>query len=440
MALREALDIAPIIARCSEIFSAAKRGAAAMADQGLFAGTHFLLNIMLARWLTPIEYGAFALGYSIFLFLASFHSAILIEPMMVFGAGKYGDRFGPYLRMVLVGHGILTPGIALSLGVAALLAWQSEMIELSQALAGVAIASPFILLLWLLRRSCFIRSKPEQAAIWGGFYLGLLLLLLFGWHRFAGMSILHAYALMGFGAALAGFGLLWSTHLRTRQEAANLEMRHVVGDHWRYGRWSMLTAGLTWIPGNLPLLVLPAVAGLDAAGTLRAAMNLTMPVVHSLAAIGVLLLPSLARHHAAGNHDRFRRQTTNTMAVFFVGCSVYMMVLLLTGQSIFGWLYGDQYRISLGTLVFAGLLPFAGSVTLIVGAALRAMERPSSVTASYVAGVTTIIVCGLPLIYFWDVTGALAAMVASTATTAAALSVLYRQVRREEEVRYRSAT
>ena len=38
------------------------RGTWAVADQGFFAAGSVLLNVLLARWLAPQEYGAFAVG------------------------------------------------------------------------------------------------------------------------------------------------------------------------------------------------------------------------------------------------------------------------------------------------------------------------------------------------------------------------------------------
>ena len=39
-----------------------KKGSLAVLDQGLFSGANFVVNILLARWLTPEEYGAFAVA------------------------------------------------------------------------------------------------------------------------------------------------------------------------------------------------------------------------------------------------------------------------------------------------------------------------------------------------------------------------------------------
>src|SRR5437763_5035661 len=79
-------------------FQFAKKGALAISDQALFSGANFLVNILLARWMAASEYGAFSLAYSVFLLFAVVHTALLIEPMMVFGSGKYQRVFPSYLR------------------------------------------------------------------------------------------------------------------------------------------------------------------------------------------------------------------------------------------------------------------------------------------------------------------------------------------------------
>ncbi|GIX47763.1 MAG: hypothetical protein KatS3mg131_1974 [Candidatus Tectimicrobiota bacterium] len=60
----------------------ARKGGLAVLDQGLFSGANFLVNILLARWLPPEEYGAFAVALSVFYLLAGFHTAVLTEPML----------------------------------------------------------------------------------------------------------------------------------------------------------------------------------------------------------------------------------------------------------------------------------------------------------------------------------------------------------------------
>src|ERR1035438_3487461 len=90
------------------------KGSLAVLDQGLFAISNFLINVLLARWLAPADYGAFALAYSVFLLLLVFHNAMFSGPMLVFGPGKYRERFPEYLGILLRGHfALMLPGAAL---------------------------------------------------------------------------------------------------------------------------------------------------------------------------------------------------------------------------------------------------------------------------------------------------------------------------------------
>ena len=59
-----------------------------LADQAVFSGSMLLVNILLARWTSPEEFGAFAVLFAVFLIFAGFHNALIIEPMSVFGARK----------------------------------------------------------------------------------------------------------------------------------------------------------------------------------------------------------------------------------------------------------------------------------------------------------------------------------------------------------------
>ena len=73
------------------------RGVWSIADQGLFAATNLVLNLLLAVWLTPAEYGAYALVYAVFLLLSTIHNGLLVEPMLVFGPEKYAGSFSSYV-------------------------------------------------------------------------------------------------------------------------------------------------------------------------------------------------------------------------------------------------------------------------------------------------------------------------------------------------------
>jgi O-antigen/teichoic acid export membrane protein len=70
----------------------------------MVATSNFILNILLARWLSTIEYGTFSVAYTIFLLLATFYTANISEPMLVFIPGKYKKKIRAYLCVLLLGQ------------------------------------------------------------------------------------------------------------------------------------------------------------------------------------------------------------------------------------------------------------------------------------------------------------------------------------------------
>src|ERR1039458_3007017 len=92
---------------CSRGLPWAGKGSLALLDQGLISGSNFLVGILLARWLVPEQYGAYALAFSIFLFASGFHNALLLEPISVFGPASYGKCLPAYVGKLLRLHFVL---------------------------------------------------------------------------------------------------------------------------------------------------------------------------------------------------------------------------------------------------------------------------------------------------------------------------------------------
>ena len=58
-------------------------------DQGMYSGFNFIASVLLARWLLPEDYGAYAIAFAIFQFGYQLQNAIIIEPMSVIGPVKF---------------------------------------------------------------------------------------------------------------------------------------------------------------------------------------------------------------------------------------------------------------------------------------------------------------------------------------------------------------
>ena len=418
-----------------ELVSGATKGGMAILDQALFAGANFLVNILLARWLTPAEYGAFALAYSVFLLFGAFHTAILTEPMMVFGAGRYGEWFRKYLGMLIRGHfALMVPGSFLLVGAAFLLG-RLYSINVKHAFLGLALAAPFILLVWLVRRAFYVRLQPGWAAVGGGLYLLFLFVLTYALNVRHWLSPVTAFLGMGVSALVVSLFLLSHLRLSWRENAASPTLATVANDHWRYGRWSMATAGLIWFPGNIYYALLPAWIGLEGTGALRALTNLAMPVLHGIAALSMVLLPVLVRTRQKSGIQGMARKMKLALALFVSGAGFYLLVLWAFRIEIFQLLYAGKYASNASLpLLLVGLLPFAGSVTAVLGSGLRALERPDWIFWCYVGSSFVALAIGVPLAATMGVGGALGGMLLSTLTTGALMLLFYRRSLLQQEV------
>src|SRR4051812_17840854 len=76
-------------------------------DQGLTASVSFGVNVLLARWMPPDVYGAFAVAFAGFLFVSGFHNAVLLEPLTVLGPARHAKQLLAYFRQQMIVHALL---------------------------------------------------------------------------------------------------------------------------------------------------------------------------------------------------------------------------------------------------------------------------------------------------------------------------------------------
>ena len=402
------------------------KGGASIADQAMLAGANFILNVLLGRWLPPVQYGAFALSYSIFLLLGTFHTASFSEPMMVFGPGKYAARFERYIGVLTIGHLVVMVPIAILLLGASFLLGRYYSSEVQHALAALALAGPLILLQWLLRRAFYVFLRPEWALVGGASYLVLLLGATFALREAGRLSPATAFLAMGFSSLLVSLLLLSRLRPQWRSpEGPNASS--VVGDHWRYGRWALGTAALSWVPGNLYYTLLPAWVGLEGIAALRALTNLILPVVHTISALSLLLLPLLARFQRE-NKERMIRTLRLFLLLFLAGAGIYNLGLIFFRQQAVRLLYGSQYADAVPLVPLVGLLAFLSCFITVLGAALRALEHPEKIFWSYLGSSAVAVGGGILLATRLGVAGGLWGLLLSSLTTVLMMFIFYRSI------------
>lgn len=372
-----------------------------MVDQALFAGTNFLVNILLARWLEPEGYGAFALSYSLFLLLGTLHTALWTEPMMVYGAKRFREAFGPYQEVLIGDHWRFGFAASLLFLLCAPVFANLGRKELALSFGGLAVAAPAVLYLWLVRRSAYVHLEPRLAAFGGALYLVIYLLLAFFLLRLRLLNETTAYLAMGLAALLAGKAILWRLPKETGQAVDPREVRAL---HWVYGRWALLAGLLSWIPGNFYLWVLGAVHGLDATAKYRALGILATPMVNFNQTAQNVFLPRLAeKNHGVGKWRVFALQLTAQLAFglpLAAGIAFY-------GERLIEALYLNKYKVFANELIPLGLNVLVLSFMTAFTTQLKAEEQTRVIALVWGISALLSLLVGGALIISLGVEGAL---------------------------------
>ena len=375
----------------------------------------------------PEAYGAFTVAFSVFMLLGTFHTGLLTEPMLVFGPGRYRGWLPQYLSALLRGNAVFSGLGALVLGAAGYGFYLRGAGEVAAVLFALALAQPFILFLWLARRACYVRHRPEWAALSGLVYAALVLAGAYGLERTSWLSAATALGLMS-GAGLVAGLLIAFAFLRIPLDVRLPEgaLAETSKAHWDYGRWIVGTGVLGWTVGYLPLLLLPIVAGLEASGTLKALWNFTLPVFHVYTALSALLLPTLVRVRGTARFGRYVRGLTAAVAVGALG---YAFLLGLAGRPLVAWVYDGQYVEAAPLLWLVGALVVAG-VGVVARVALKALERPDLVFRAFALSAAATLTLGVACLFAFGLVGALLSLLIGTLVETLVTFYFYARQRR----------
>ena len=406
----------------------AMKGGLAILDQGIFTGSNFVISILLARWLSPEEYGSYAVAFAVFLFILSFHQALLLEPMLVFGGSVFRDCLRGYMKALLLLHLAMSLVIVLVLGVAAGVAFKlAQTGSLPSALVGIAFAAPSILLFWLLKRTFYLKLSPAPSAAAALLYCALTMGGLAVVYKHGLLSVFSALMLMGVGSLGASAVLLIYLGLRLSSSEDAPSLLDIGLRHWRYGRWALGANAMMWVPINLFYPVLSRFSGMAQAGELKALMNFASPMLQTCAALSSLMLPYSARvleHRGGAGIDIILKR----MTLLCVACAVpYWVVLLAFKGPAFRMLYSGRYTEVTYLLPIVALVSIFGSAFFGPSIVLRSLESPGLVFGAVTASSCIAVAVGIPLTRALGVKGAVWSMLLSEALAFVMAVVLLRR-------------
>jgi O-antigen/teichoic acid export membrane protein len=392
------------------------KGGLAILDQGVYSGSNFIFNILLARWLSTENYGAFSLAFAIYLFFTGFHNALILEPMSVFGTAKYSENIESYLAGQFTIHAIITGvlGIFILLVGYALFYFALVDLFLSHAVIGVGFFLPIMLLMWFARRAFYILGEPGRAFFLSAIYSVCLLGGAFYLHFMKIECAIVWFGIMGL-SSLTGLIILLRLDVINFSSDKNSKLvwGKLLAEQWTFGRWIVLAAFFYFAATQIQIFIAAGMLSLNAAGAFRALQNFILPMMQVLSAISTLALPSVAFAFGRQNYTDMRRKSFIVTSVLIVFSALYASFLFFFAGHLETLLYAGRYENYIGLIPILGIIPFITSMEIGFSLIVRSLRRPIYYTVLTLGMAVAGVVSGLFLIPSFGVAGAVGSLIAS---------------------------
>jgi O-antigen/teichoic acid export membrane protein len=365
--------------------AAARRVGWGLADQVFSSLTNLALSIFVARSVDPESFGAFAIGFATYLLVLGISRALTSEPLTVrFSAASKSDwreassaSTGSALVLGVAGGAVCLAVGALAGG------------ALGQVLVALGVALPGLILQDAWRFAFLSGGSPARAFL---------------------NDLLWAVALVAIAPLLIGSGhtsVFWLTlawgGAATIAAAAGMVQSGIVPRPMQFFAWLRQQRGLApaylgeflALTGSrsVTMYAVGAIAGLVAAGAIRAAQILFGPLNTLFLGLRLVAVPEAVRlveRRSAAHLQRFCR----LMAVGMVGITVVSAIVILLlpagiGRMLLGetWTVAEQVTLPLAFFMMGGAISISAVVGLrALGAARRSLRSRSWASAVQVVG------------------------------------------------------
>lgn len=375
-------------------------------------GFAFLVGVQLARGLGAQGYGIYALAMSIIALLtipAEFGMPQLLtrEVAATQAANNWGRMRGVLYwarRSAWLFSAVITVGVLLSLLMMSQLFTQPLSLTL---LVGVLMV-PVVALgrqmgATLMGLHHIVKGQMPDTVVRPAAFSLLLLLV-------------HAYAVplqpelaMMLGVLSATTALLAAYAFFRRvlpAEARNAQME-LDARSWRASALPMaLTEGMRGLQGNIAILVMGALATVEAVGVFRVAVSVSVVVSIPVTLFILVGSPMISRLHTQGDKARLQRLMSWLATGMTAGSVLLTFPFLVAGESLLGRLFGAEFSASntpLLILCLGGVLFSAQGPNIIL---LNMTGHEKRVTRAFLVSVAAVVLLAWPLVHFFAASGA----------------------------------
>jgi O-antigen/teichoic acid export membrane protein len=390
-------------------------------DQGLTSLTGFFVSFFLARWLSAEVFGAYAIAFAAYLFIAGFHNVILLEPISVFGPSRHATRLPGYFRAQVILHVILCATLSAVAGLTAAILWlRQPQSALVGAIAGSALALPFLLLLWLVRRMCYVLQLPRIAILGSASCLAIALAGLYVLRHLDWLDPFSTFLLVAAASILGSIAicipLLPATRVRGMESPlGSISWRATLRENFTYARWLIPGTVLYSVTSQIQIFLAAAFLGLGSAGILRAMMLPAAVMTQAVSAADMLLLPSFSYDFGRGAIAHLRHKAVLVSIALGAAGLLFAALLWLAATPLEHAFFRGKFAPYTWLMPLLALVPAANGFSGGFAAALRSLQLPHTTLIANAIAAPVSVITALIFIRWWGLAGATISMVAGLA-------------------------
>lgn len=397
----------------------ARKGYLSGLDQAIISLTNFTASILLARALTPTQFGAYGVGFLLLYLGRAFQEGLIVQPMTSLAPGMEGEA----RRRYLTGSG------ALQVGLAAVEAAGCAVFGWLLIRWGNTVAGPTLFALWfplLLAqpqeyvRRVFYTLDQVNFAVLNTFVASVVRLAVTAWLLAAGADTgTVGLVAIGYGAA-AGLllGLIETRRLWIRR---GVDLAATWRKNWGFGRWVLGSTVANWIAIDVYPVLTAGLVSFAATGAYRALQNIVAPIHSLLRAMDTYFTPRLADRRRVAGPAGVVHMVRRMFLVTGPPVALILIVAVAFAQPILQLLYGPTYVEYAGGMrlmaVFYALLYSFWPIQ----SAFKALEKTRVIFFASLGAMIAMATVGVWAILRWGVYGTIAGQALSAAILAIVL-------------------
>ncbi len=371
--------------------------------------TGFLVSILIARWGSPTQYGAYSTVQSFHLLGTGVHNALAAEPLGVLAPRAPKDQLRPHLIAAAIYSAVIA--VLCGTGVAIL---TQVFVHAPALTAVVAVASPLLMFQLFARRICYAVDDQRAAMIGTLTFMAAALLGIYLFHTHVAITGTSAYTALGCGAIAATAVSIWmvagSRSWLKRDMGATHDGSSVHRDYLRFASWLGLSCVAGWLNAGVYVPMVSKYLGLVQAGTMRAAELVFAPMDQFITSVGIMLVPLISAHQVHGRAEGPPQASPFSQLQLWAcgGTVVYALIMFFKSDFILHLYYGgSSFSAASVAVPGIGISSIANGVySMGPGLKLRVSGNTRGVFLAGLAGGAITLAAGIPLMIRYGIAGA----------------------------------